>query len=548
MNTHLREVQRETIDGDVYQYFESLVDKIISNGEASDTKFLSFDSSEPPCPIGPNQFTRLKLTDGSCNLTSFTSSFIKLKIKTSVTPYITVRRGDVSPSRFSEYLWKCPAIYVGFKSGLHAIDHYRFYCDKGRGYICEQSQAIYESAVTYFTKAQEELEGEKGCYAIEELIEKLSPDVPGTYLTFDQLERNYGKSIDIEFEVIIKYDDFAPLQFFKSYPNGVSGNLQLEFKINNNKNMVTYPIPMSTIVEFMKKTGELPDCLFSGLVEEDKWVQTLLLATNNCRFSNLGDKCSCIMLNQSPGSQPFPVIIDSEDGKVNGSQLYLMEAKSYINGYNIKDSKVNQIRDLLSTKKIYIPGQRIDQYSFSQTPTNTNMSCNTTQTLVNCSSIAFLFPCSINQLTCSKNPMCTSIQLQIDNKTYPDKPFSTYDLSHGNFILNNLMFDDLFRPNNSLLNSLKNDEYNYKDNTSYVFTVSTERLDSDPYVFDGITKDNCFITLMGTFDPYKSEYSKSSTKQPPIMLLCQDTLWELSSEGVNYYFNDKNIIQSITNN
>ena len=548
MNTHLREVQRETIDGDVYQYFESLVDKIISNGEASDTKFLSFDSSEPPCPIGPNQFTRLKLTDGSCNLTSFTSSFIKLKIKTSVTPYITVRRGDVSPSRFSEYLWNCPAIYIGFKSGLHAIDHYRFYCDKGRGYICEQSQAIYESAVTYFTKAQEEIEGEKGCYAIEELIEKLSPDVPGVYLTFGQLERNYGKSIDIEFDVIIKYDDFAPLQFFKSYPNGVCGNLQLEFKINNNKNMVTYPIPMPTIVEFMRKTGELPDCLFSGLVEEDKWVQTLLLASNKCYFSNLGDKCSCIMLNQSPGSQPFPVIIDNEDGKVNGSQLYLMEAKSYINGYNIKESKVNQIRDLLSTKKIYIPGQRIDQYSFSQTPTSTNMSCNTTQSLVNCSSIAFIFPCSINQLTCSYNPMCTSIQLQIDNKTYPDKPFSTYDLSHGNFILSNLMYDDLFRPNNSLLNSLKYDNYADRDNTSYIFTVATERLDSDPYVFDGITKDNCFITLMGTFDTYKSDYSKSSTKQPPIMLLCQDTLWELSTEGVNYYFNDKNIIQSITNN
>ena len=29
MNTNLREVQHDTIDGDVYQYFESLVDKII---------------------------------------------------------------------------------------------------------------------------------------------------------------------------------------------------------------------------------------------------------------------------------------------------------------------------------------------------------------------------------------------------------------------------------------------------------------------------------------------------------------------------------------
>ena len=208
---------------------------------------------------------------------------------------------------------------------------------------------------------------------------------------------------------------------------------------------------------------------------------------------------------------------------------------------------MNEIRDLLSTKKIYIPAQRIDQYSFSQTPTSSNMSCNTTQSLVNCSSIAFMFPRTSNQLTCSFNPGCSSIQLQIDNKTYPDKPFSTTSLEHSNYILNNLMFDDLFKPNTSLYNSLKKYAVEPSDYSNYLFVVSTERLDSDPYVFDGITKDNCYITLIGTFTSDQS-YAGSRYKQPPIMLLCQDTLWELSSEGVNYYYNNKNIIQSITNN
>ena len=175
MNTNLREVQHDTIDGDVYQYFESLVDRIVSSGEDSDTKFLSFDSSEPPCPVGPGQFTKLKLTDGSCKLTSFTSSFIKLRIKTSIT---------ISGIDWTDYnlilenlLLNTPALFIGFKSGLHAIDHYRFYCDKGVGYVCEQSQAVHESAVTFFAKSQEEIEGDSGCYSTSEDIRNFNTTV-----------------------------------------------------------------------------------------------------------------------------------------------------------------------------------------------------------------------------------------------------------------------------------------------------------------------------------------------------------------------------------
>lgn len=544
MNTNLREVQHDTIDGDVYQYFESLVDRIVSSGDNSDTKFLSFDSSEPPCPIGPGQFTRLKLTDGSCNLTSFTSSFIKLKIKTNITiskqSLVDIYEFE---SGFRNSLDNVPALYIGFKSGLHAVDHYRFYCDKGRGYVCEQSQAIYESAVTYFAKSQEEIEGEKGCYACSSSILKYDESVPGIYLTWEQVLTDTTKTIPIEFEVVLKYDDFAPLQFFKTYPNTVCGNLQLEFKINNLKSMVAYPIPLRIGLELAKVMN--PDN-YLHLVETGGNNMINYLNTNpisKAKFTNIGSEfITYLVPNPTDNFKKVEYSIS-----LNVSDLYLTSAKSYINGYNIKDSKMNQIKDLLSTKKIYIPGQRIDQYSFSQIPTTSNMSCNTTQSLINCSSIAFIFPKNSSELTCSSNPLCSSIQLQLDNKTYPDKPFSTISLEHANFILNNLMFDNLFQPNYSLYHSLSDDKFDNNDNTNYMYLVATERLDSDPFVFDGITKDNCFITLLGSFYG-NSEYANSPTKQPPIMLLCQDTLWELSSEGVNYYYNNKNIIQSITNN
>lgn len=566
MNTNLREVQHDTIDGDVYQYFESLVDRIVSSGDASDTKFLSFDSSEPPCPIGPGQFTKLKLTDGSCKLTSFTSSFIKLRIKTSIT---ITGISDMIPTALNGFLHDAPALFVGFKSGIHAIDHYRFYCDKGVGYLCEQSQAVHESAIIFFAKSQEEIEGDSGCYSTCEDVANFSKNVCGQYLTWSTIASNDNRPIPIEFDAIIKYDDFAPLQFFKTYPNGVCGNLQLEFKVNNFKNLVITQIPFKTMINYIikKDPGRLTTT-GSGLSEDTRQEFYNFInspVTYSYQFQNIGSGCEFYFMGirmeeESVKAERFGKfhLICNGSTKVSCGQFELVSAKSYINGYNVKEDKINQIRDLLSTKKIYVPAQRIDQYSFSQLPTETNMSCNTTQSLVNCSAVAFTFPRCSGELTCSFNPRCSSLQLQIDNKTYPDKPFSTYDFEYSNYILHNLMFDDLFRPNHALMRSLIETNFTF-DNSNFMYVVATERLDSDPFVYDGITKDNCFITLLGTFNPksynmgYETNgisdtYSKCSGRQPPIMYICQDTLWELSSEGVNYYYNNKNIIQSITNN
>lgn len=264
-------------------------------------------------------------------------------------------------------------------------------------------------------------------------------------------------------------------------------------------------------------------------------------------FSNCGDE---ITFKNLPTTEPglienidyigFPV-------GITPGALTLQSAKSFINCYNIPHDRHEQLRDLLSSTKIYIPGQRIDQYTFSQTPTISSMNCNTTQSLVNCSALAFIWPRSPNELTCSVNPYLSSIQLQIDNKTYPDKPFSTYSPEHASYILSNLMFDDFFSPNKSLERSLST-QREWEDNTNYAFVVSLERLDSSPFVFEGLTKDNCYITLNGTFDGSYRPYSSLSTRQNPIMFVCQDTLWELSAGDINYYYNDKSIVPRITKN
>ena len=555
MNTNLREKEHKDVGEDVYDYYESLTERVIG-GEFQNVSFLSFDSSEPPCPIGPGQFTRLKLTDSSCQITSFENSFIQLEISGTFNfskilgPDFSAIGADFNDTifgSFAEKIKQVPVFYVGFKSGLQCIDHYRFYNSFHAGPLCEQSQAIYESALTYMTKAQEEIEGKIARYAVEDELNNCKEDIPGFYVTLKDLQNE--KSFTKTFTVNIPYDDFAPLQFFKNYPNVICGDLQIEFKINNNKNMVIFPIDFQTAMEKIFRDSEPIENLLGGRGGPfSSYFFSSLSQKLSQYFANLGDKCRTFYHKPFRGEDPEGFIATQPaewEVTCTCGPLTLKSAKSFINCYNVPHETHEKLRNLLTNTKIYIPGQRIDQYTFSQLPTVSSMNCNTTQSFVNCSSLAFTWPRSPNELTCSVNPRMTSIQLQIDNKTYPDKPFDTRSFEHSNYILTNLMFDDFFKPNKGLERALSK-RLETEDNTNYAFVVSLERLDSSPFVFEGLTKDNCYITLNGTFDS-ASPYSTLNTRQNPIMFVCQDTLWELSAGDLNYYYNDRTIIPRITN-
>lgn len=582
MNTNIRKVQDLSIEGDIYEHYSNLVGKVISSGD-SDPKFLSYDSSEPPCPIGPNQFTRVKLTDGSCDLTCFNDSFIKMKINTTLnfsselvkktasvnkkTETYSFRNGEMKSgvNVVKDFMKDVPILYVGFKSGIHAIDHYRVYNEKGRGYIAEQSQAIYESVLNYFAKSDEEIGRRPGCYATESKILENCPNLPGRYITYGEFVECIGNgnsgTMDISFEVIVPFDDFACFQFFDIYPNNICGNLQLELKLNSNKNFVIYPIPLDL---GFKKAYNKDSTLYKDISQAenfDAYPEGLGFTSElDTGFYPTGEKFKMNITAYDKAAKGEVVLTEEYvlysriyNMSITTGNFILTECKSFINGYNSSQSKMNDIKQLLSSNKIYIPAQRIDQYTFSQRPSSNMINCNTTQSLINCSSMIFLFPKSNNYLSCSKNPMLDSLQVQIDNKSYPDKPFSTYSLQHSNYVLSNLMFNSYFKPNSGLYHAVNESILNEhagreKDKTNYMFVISTERKDSDPYVFEGITKNNVFITLNATYSN-KSFYTESKNDLAcPIMLLNQDTLWELSSEGTNYYYNDRSIVPKLTGN
>ena len=107
------------------------------------------------------------------------------------------------------------------------------------------------------------------------------------------------------------------------------------------------------------------------------------------------------------------------------------------------------------------------------------------------------FPRTGNEIVCVKNPQFSAIQVQIDNKPYPDKPFSTLEKAHLEFNLINAGLDTIFQPQYDYVYSLQCKEttngfkagYVDWDNTNYCLVVATERLPNGHY-FDGITLNN----------------------------------------------------------
>ena len=247
----------------------------------------------------------------------------------------------------------------------------------------------------------------------------------------------------------------------------------------------------------------------------------------------------------------------------DGSLRY---CRTNINGFNIKESVINTLLDKYDKDPLLIPSQYVDYQAFSQKPLSNGVKCNTTYAMTNVSALMFLFPRTSNELTCSRNPLFASLQMQIDNKPYPDKPFSSVEHAHTIYNITNAGLDGLFSPNEEFAYSLTFNELGIdnndtssvycceKDNTSYCFLCSTERLSGYGTFCDGITKENAHITLTGTLLPFSSIHpylkdiiTNASNDRSPVMLVCQDCFWKCTVRGgCEYICNNRHFVEEIT--
>ena len=581
MNSHIAKALDQTRSGNVFEYLSANDNIIEANSGIHDNKFLSIDAYDPPCPVVKGNYTKVKLTDASIDIVDIDKSSLVARVCFTLkanTELMAMLNEEYTNAGSYEHKQQAASlknrmtkIFFGLKSSIHLFDGYRIY-SKGRKTLCEQTEALYESSMDRMLKAQEELDEKPQVYTKWERAKSLDEAICGTYISLEdfRIGRNDVMSDNItpgvvvcSFTCIVPLDDFLPLNGMTMFPSCTFGELTMEVKLAIQNNLVLCQTdPEVSAEEYLAAAGtkiSTYDSVGNITAIADFMGQTAGQSYKRA-FTQIGDSFDLriVKINTAGAWDSTNVIPTSVMSWQNISFApqctagTMLELRSNLNGFNIKDSVKDQIREKYSTTPYIVPGQFIDFQAFSQTPKYGTTRCNNTYALTNTTAIGFLFPRTQNEITCSRNPNMSAIQVQVDGKVYPDKPFSTHSAEHTNYNLTNAGFNGLFSASREYGYSLRFDDmaaieqYNgadtmtgcapSEDNTSYCFLVSTERLSGWGTFCDGITSPNAQVSLSmtanGTIGSNPNPYVEGHFA--PIMLIVQDCFWKCTKDGCEF--------------
>ena len=574
MNYNVTQALDQTHTGDLMKYFATTDGILEANSGVHDNKCLSIDASDPPCPVQKGMYTKLKLTDESIHVTNIDKSSITALVQIIIKPteqfWQAIAAGELLVSTdLRNARDKLTRWFVGFKSSTHLFDAYRVY-SRNRKTSCEQTEALYENAAVRMLKSQEEMDCKPGVYTLWKDAFKMHNDICGTYFSLYDLRIATNNALTLEFEVTIPLDDFLPFSAMKMYPNCVFGNLTYEVKMAIQQNFVICQCDSLEVIKKISgrtgRKGTMADgdakLIYDNIITNANLMEAYERITYERSFTQIGDNFKSYLIQFNDPSVSS-IALTSCFTITDGSLRY---CRTNINGFNIKESVINTLLDKYDKDPLLIPSQYVDYQAFSQKPLSNGVKCNTTYAMTNVSALMFLFPRTSNELTCSRNPLFASLQMQIDNKPYPDKPFSSVEHAHTIYNITNAGLDGLFSPNEEFAYSLTFNELGIdnndtssvycceKDNTSYCFLCSTERLSGYGTFCDGITKENAHITLTGTLLPFSSIHpylkdiiTNASNDRSPVMLVCQDCFWKCTVRGgCEYICNNRHFVEEIT--
>lgn len=516
--------------GDVEKYFNEISTIIESNSGVHDCKIISHDCDNTSAPFRAGSFTKFKLTDTAMDIVDLSKGYITMDVEMDVTfdwnPQELWTTNGSNFQKFWEstkgsYYYMKPYYFVGFKSGAHILEVYNVYSN-GVLTNCKQTHAKEEQTIVYMSKSKEERVGRPGMYSTHEAVREMSDCVCGAYIQAPALNKK-NEPVKIKFTVLIQIDDLLPFSACEYYPRFLTGDLELQISTQITQNMVWCQLPLDVVL----KHPELPsyNSSFGGFAYGPECLAKLLGdGHSDLRFTQCGDYANTF----------YPWRANYDDDKLNEtftthcpmtirtSNLSVTEAKSYIHGFNIKNTVKQNLANMFNDKNLVIPSQTISHYTFSQLPTLRDIRANMQLSMNNACQLIMTFPNTANQLTVSRNPHLEAVQCQVADRIVPDKFFSTLDKAHSEMIIENLNFDSLFSAPDELIEALTKDRgengtitAHFKDDSDYMLVINLERFGNGCYC-DGLSGVNIPINLQanfmyGTKNPhfYKEYYTSS---------------------------------------
>lgn len=561
----IAETLNETRMGDVEKYFLGLNSMIEENSGNHDFKIISTDCYANSAPIINEGHTKFALTDSAIDITDISKGYINMKLEMDI-QYVFTNLNDtaghlsaVDAANNQNRLY----FFIGFKSGAQFIKQYKIFSN-GRLTACKNTEAKYEQTIVYNSKAKEEIISRPGVYSPHENVMKMSNCVCGIYdyitITSDIAT---PETKHIEIDLCIQIDDFLFASGFKYIPNCVTGSLEMEIAGTLYQNMVFCPIPHDVAMEHNGITIDPTNIVDREMLSRYQAFNDYCKQNTDFRFTQCSDYAKI--------SFPYVTTLGDSDGDntntkikavglfknayvtINPSNIYIREAKSYIHGFNIKDSVKQKLQNYLSSQPLVIASQHCEWYALAQLPTTTQIRANIQVPMSNVSQLIFTFPNSPNALTVCRQPHLENITVHVADRIVPDKALSTLDNAFSEMTMNALGLDSLFSATPELIEALNNDRgevgtwslLKHSDDNFGLY-ICLEREGSG--VIDGMSGLNVPINLnanfmYGTKNPHYYQVSNengTTIKHCPFninMFVLSDSFWKLSSEGLEYIAN-----------
>ena len=506
--------------GDVEKYFHNLVTMIDANSGEHDFKMITTDCYNVNAPFKADRFTTFQLTDRAVDIVDISKGFIHMKVNVDV----QFLYKDASKFTDSNELSEACYMFVGLKNSACLINNYNI-ISNGRMTSCKNTKAKHEQAINYMCKSKEERAGRPGMYSPHDKVRKMSDCVCGTYIKLPSLgEKDSIKPIS--FDVVIQIDDLLPFAALSYFPRFICQELELQLSCNLIQNMVFCQVPFKSVIEKICENNDQFDMLSNAIIKPTMKM--------DCRFTQCGDYAEGLLAYGTP--------YESSEYTINVSNLEIIEAKSYVYGFNIKeDTKANLYREF-QTNNFVVPAQWIEHYTLSQLPTVNNIRTNIQVPMFNCTQVIFTFPNSGNQLTVSRNPHLEAVQCHISDRIIPDKFFNTLDKQHSEMTLANLNLDSLFTAPDELIESLIKDRKEYDswtlkkiDDSDYMLVFNLERFGNGCYC-DGMTGNPIPINLTANYmkstrNPHYYDKNGKLQVQNINMFIVQDSFWQFGPDG-----------------
>lgn len=531
--------------GDVEKYFNYLTTMIEKNSGVNDFKLITSDCYNVNAPFKENQFATFNLTDESVDIVDISKGFINLKCDIDLQfLYENLDPTFVTESSTHEFVY----FFVGFKSASHLLHNYNVYSN-GRLTECKSTTAKHEQAIVYSAKAKEEKCGRPGMYSPHKEVLKMSKCVAGTYIKLP-VYADKDKQMKITLDLMIQVDDILPFSGMTYLPTFLTKDMKIQISTSLHQSMVFCQIPLNSVVENLSETFDITDP-HSAIINAIIHPQSVI----DSRFTQCGDYADCLIGYCKEG-QASTFTLNPIKTTILPTNITIVEAKSYVYGFNIKESAKQNILRVFQQNNFIIPSQSIEWHQLSQLPTINQIRSTIQVPMFNASQIIFTFPNSANKLTVMKNPHLESVQCHIADRIIPDKFFTTLDNSHAEMIIANLNMDSLFSAPHELIEALTKNRkqcgswtLRKHDDGDYMLVFNLERFGNGCFC-DGLSGNNIPIALNanfmeGTNNPHYYEMV-NGVKQHKVqninLYIVQDTFWIFGPDGAHYIKDSSSLV------